>query len=62
MGEKKSKKTKAKKCKIKCCTCEFYDPAEDYCSEKDIKQCSKQMYTDFSTCENYLVKESLVMF
>lgn len=62
MSEKKPKKSKSKKCKLKCCTCEFYDTPLDYCSERDIENCSKQMHTDFSTCEDYLIKESLVMF
>lgn len=53
---------KPKKCKLKCITCEFYDAPLDYCSEKDIENCSKQIHTDFSTCEDYLIREELVMF
>lgn len=53
---------KPKNCKLKCITCEFYDVPLDYCNEKDIENCSKQIHTDFSTCEDYLIKENLVMF
>lgn len=56
------KKKKSKKCKIKCLTCEYYDAPFDYCSEKDIENCSEQSRSNFSSCEDYLVKESLVMF
>lgn len=63
MSENKSKKTKrAKKCKVKCATCEFYDTPLDYCSQKGIEECSKQAHTDFSACEDYLIRENLVMF
>ena len=58
--KKKSKKNK--KCKIKCQRCEFYDSLIDYCSEKDIKDCSKQTHTNFSSCDSFLIKEDLVMF
>jgi hypothetical protein len=58
----KKKNKKGKKCKIKCSTCEFYDAPLDYCSEKDIEDCTKQAHTNFSSCENYLVREDLVMF
>lgn len=60
MGDKKSKKSK--KCKIKCRTCEFYDAPLDYCSQREIEECSKQTHTNFSSCEDYLVREDLVMF
>ena len=55
-------KCKDRKCNLKCCTCEHYDKQVDFCKEKEIEDCSKQVNTDFSQCENYLVKESLVMF
>lgn len=57
MGEKKEKK-----CNLKCKTCEHYNKISDYCREKEIKHCSKQINTDFSTCDTYLVRENLVMF
>ena len=57
---KKSKKTK--KCKIKCTTCEFYDAPLDYCSQREIEDCTKQAHTNFSSCDEYLVREDLVMF
>lgn len=63
MSESKPKKPKkSKKNKIKCKTCEFYDAPLDYCSQKDIEECSKQVNTDFSTCRDYLVRENLIMF
>lgn len=64
MSENKSKKKskKVKKCKIKCNTCEFYDVPLDYCSQKEIEECSKQAHINFSSCEDYLVREDLVMF
>lgn len=53
---------KKKKCTFKCSTCEHYCKETDFCKEKEIKECSKQIYTDFSTCDSYLVHEKLVMF
>lgn len=60
MGNKNS--NKPKKCKIKCRTCEFYDTPLDYCSQREIEECSKQVHTDFSTCEDYLIREDLIMY
>lgn len=59
--QKKSNK-KGSKCGTKCETCEFYDKSSDFCEARMIKKCSKQKNSNFSTCEDYLVKESLVMF
>ena len=59
MNEKKEKKTK---CNFKCSTCHNYDKKYDYCVEKEIEEISKQVHTDFSTCDSYLVREDLVMF
>lgn len=59
MNEKKNEKTK---CNFKCSTCHNYDKSVDYCYEKEIANCSKQVQTDFSTCDSYLIKESLIMF
>lgn len=53
---------KKKKCTFKCSTCEHYCKETDFCKEKEIKECSKQIHTDFSTCDSYLVHEKLVMF
>lgn len=63
MSENKEKK-KSKKAKkhIKCMRCEFYDAPIDYCSEKDIEDCSKQSHINFSSCEEFLIREDLVMF
>lgn len=63
MSEKQKKSNKKNnKCKIKCRTCQFYDYEEDYCMEKDIENCTRQTNINFSKCDGYLVKESLVMF
>lgn len=60
MSEYENKK---KQCKnFKCATCHNYGKEVDYCYQKDIADCSKQINTDFSTCEDYLVSEKLVMF
>lgn len=53
---------KNKKCNFKCNLCQNYDKVKDYCIEKEIENCSKQIHTDFSTCDSYLIRENLVMF
>lgn len=55
-------KNKKKKCNIKCNTCEFYDAPFDYCTQKEIEDCTKQVHINFSQCDEYLVREELVMF
>lgn len=55
-------KHKKKKCNIKCSTCENYNKETDFCKEKGIEKCSKQVHTDFSQCDSYLIRENLVMF
>lgn len=55
-------KCKNKKYNLKCCTCEHYDKKADFCTEKEIENCSKQVNTDFSRCEDYLISEKLVMY
>ena len=64
LGENNSKKKfkKAKKCNLRCATCEFYDAPLDYCSQKDIEQCTVQSHINFSSCDEYLIREDLVMF
>ena len=62
MSEKEKKPKKNKKHKIKCGTCEFYDAPIDYCSRKEIEECSKQTHINFSSCDEYLVKEHLIMY
>lgn len=63
MDENHSKKNKkGKKCKIKCTKCEHYDKPFDYCSEKDIENCSMQTHINFSSCDKFLIKESLAYF
>lgn len=61
-NKEKKKSKKNKKCKIKCSTCEFYDAPMDYCSQKEIEQCTMQAHINFSSCDSYLVREDLVMF
>lgn len=56
------KKTKPVKNNIKCTTCEFYEKETDFCREKEIENCTKQPNTDFSQCNDFIIKESLVMF
>lgn len=56
MGKKKSS------CNFKCNTCEHYDKPADFCKENKIKECSKQVHTDFSQCTEYLIRKDLVMF
>lgn len=53
---------KTKKCSLKCKTCDHYDKAIDFCKEKEIEHCSKQVSTDFSKCESYLINQKLIMF
>ena len=53
---------KESKCSIKCSICEHYDKNADFCKEKEIKNCSKQVHTDFAQCESYIVSHKLVMF
>ena len=61
-NKEKKKLKKNKKCKIKCKTCEFYDVPMDYCSQKEIENCTVQTHINFSSCDSYLVREDLVMF
>lgn len=58
---KKSNKENRKK-KMKCVQCEFYSYEEDYCTERDIENCSRQNNVNFSKCDSFLVRENLVMF
>lgn len=64
MSEKKTQKkfNKRNKCKIKCKTCQFYIAEDDYCSEREIDNCTKQTNVNFSQCEDFLTRENLVMF
>ncbi len=59
MNDEKTKKKR--KCSLKCNTCEHYDKQTDFCTEKEIENCSK-VNTDFSQCDSFLIHESLVMF
>ena len=53
---------KGNMCNFKCRTCENYVYETDYCREKGIEDCSKHVNTDFSVCEDYLIKHELIMF
>lgn len=53
---------KKNKCNLKCKTCNNYDKKTDFCEEKEIKEVSKQVQTDFSTCDSYLINDKLIMF
>lgn len=53
---------KEKKCIFKCVTCENYSRDTDFCKEKNIEQCSKQVHTDFSQCDSFLINHKLIMF
>lgn len=61
-NKEKKKSKKNKKCKIKCSQCEFYDKRFDYCSQREIENCTMQTHINFSSCESFLIKEDLVMF
>ena len=60
-SQKESNKRNSKR-KIKCRQCEFYSYEDDYCMERDIENCSRQTNVNFSKCDNFLVRENLVMF
>lgn len=65
MSDKKTtekKSNKNNKNQINCKNCQFYDRENDYCTEKDIKNCTKQTNINFSKCDNYLIRDNLVMF
>lgn len=66
MSEKKSSQKKSgkknDKRKIKCRNCQFYDYEMDYCTERDIDNCSRQTNVNFSKCEDFLIQDRLVMF
>ena len=62
MDNKKENNNKNMKCDLKCKYCTHYNQVNDYCREKEINHCSKQIHTDFSTCDSFLVRENLIMF
>jgi hypothetical protein len=62
MSEKKRSNKKNDFRKIKCRQCEFYDRDSDYCTERDIENCSRQNNVNFSKCDNFLVKDKLIYF
>lgn len=58
----KKKAKKPTECTVKCVKCQFYDKHKDFCTEKEIEDCSKQISTDFAQCSEFLVSDRLVMF
>ena len=65
MNDKKSipkKSSKDNQCKITCKNCQFYDRKNDYCAERDIENCTKQINVNFSQCDSYLTRDSLIYF
>ena len=60
MSDKKATKKKNKG-GLKCKTCEYYDRSTDFCTAREIEGCTKQK-ANFSKCDDYMVRESLVMF
>ena len=42
-----------------CLKCQFYDPSKGICKIKDITEYNKK---DGKNCDDYLVKDSLIMF
>ena len=53
----KTKKSKDSKYPQKCHQCQFFDTQKDNCT-KGKDKCN----TDFSKCDTFLVRESLVMY
>ncbi len=65
MSDKRTQKKSGKKNdkrKIKCRSCQFYDYETDYCTERDIENCTRQTNVNFSKCEDFLIQDRLVMF
>lgn len=56
------KQSNDKKKHLKCRQCEFYSYDDDYCTERDIENCSRQNNINFSKCDSYLTKSNLVYF
>ena len=62
MSDKQKKSNRNDKRKLKCKQCHFYSYDEDYCTEKDIENCSRQNNINFTKCDSFLIKDKLVMF
>lgn len=50
------------KCTYNCIMCQNREKETDFCKIKGIEKCSKKAPTEFSTCNDYLVDASLIMF
>lgn len=55
MADKKKKKNS--KYPARCHRCQFFNSQKDKCT-KEKDKCN----TDYSVCENFLIRESLVMY
>lgn len=55
-------KNQEKQCNLKCDLCNFYSRKQDFCEAKNLENCSKTMKTEFAQCDDFLVREDLVMF
>lgn len=53
----KMKKTNNSKYPSKCHSCQYFDAEKDKCKKHKCKG-----NTDFSQCDTYLIKDSLVMY
>lgn len=62
MSDKKRSNKKNDQRKIKCRQCQFYDHDSDYCTERDIENCSRQNNVNFSKCDSFLIKDKLLYF
>ena len=58
----KDNKTEKNKCDYKCSMCQHYAKEYDFCKEKNIEECSKKAPTEFTTCNDYLIRDDLIMF
>lgn len=61
MGKKK-REYQEKQCNLKCDICEHYQRKRDFCTAKELENCSKTMKTEFAKCDDFLVNSKLVMF
>ena len=59
MGEKNNRNQSVTNKKCKCFQCEYYNKKKDSCEVNETTKCSKK---NISKCDDFLVKENLVMF
>lgn len=58
----KNNKTEKNKCDYKCSMCKNYMKEHDFCTVKEIENCSKVAPTEFTICCDYLIRDDLIMF